>query len=467
MTVAVPTGLTPSPVDLRAELELLIVADLLGPTGGEEEEIDGREYVRDRYIVGALAPRSSVAIDPERTDDDGVEGDDSLSQPSDGESNPAQSTLFPSSFGMSFAVDGSQQALRIEVSWGRYERRARDAEEGSKPRQVWRRVPVRGEMTIPLIEGTLEPVSPLPEQADVRVRGRASRLNGDWLVTLFLVNGQPTPEKLRDRAWLFQPRLTVEAPEGQAAFIARSSLLVAPEAGDPERAQLDLLYRDEFEFAVGHGIATTAHRSDDPSRATRLETTAIPVYEVLRTEAPSIEERPDLVDLTLDMKELSDLPTDAIAEAVRPIASAYSAWLDTQEQRIADDPGVAGHQTSARLAIDDGRVVARRLMDAVDLLAVDATAADAFRFANRAMWLQRVHTEASKLRRERPDLSPDAAVTEVDGPANRTWRPFQLAFVLLNLPSLTDPRHAERRQPASPICSSSRPAAARPRRTSG
>ena len=35
-------------------------------------------------------------------------------------------------------------------------------------------------------------------------------------------------------------------------------------------------------------------------------------------------------------------------------------------------------------------------------------------------------------------------LAEVDEPKNHSWRPFQLAFVLLNLPSLADPTHPER-----------------------
>ena len=44
------------------------------------------------------------------------------------------------------------------------------------------------------------------------MRGRATRSGGCWLITLFLVNEQPTPRDNKDEAWLFQPKLTVTAP---------------------------------------------------------------------------------------------------------------------------------------------------------------------------------------------------------------------------------------------------------------
>ena len=52
-------------------------------------------------------------------------------------------------------------------------------------------------------------------------------------------------------------------------------------------------------------------------------------------------------------------------------------------------------------------------------------AARAFQFANRAMWQQRVRTIYSGLVRQ--GAKPNLAV--VDVPKNRSWRPFQLAFI--------------------------------------
>jgi hypothetical protein len=50
---------TISPHQLRAELEAMVLGDLLGPAGGDCEELTERT-VRDRYLVGVLAPSRSA-----------------------------------------------------------------------------------------------------------------------------------------------------------------------------------------------------------------------------------------------------------------------------------------------------------------------------------------------------------------------------------------------------------------------
>jgi hypothetical protein len=57
----------PSPRELRAELEQIVIRDLLGPAGGPAEELDERS-VRDRYLVGMLAPRGQL-LRPEQSDE--------------------------------------------------------------------------------------------------------------------------------------------------------------------------------------------------------------------------------------------------------------------------------------------------------------------------------------------------------------------------------------------------------------
>ena len=49
----------PSPLEMREMLEKMAIKELMGPAGGEEEEVD--ERIRDRYLVGILAPRHKGA----------------------------------------------------------------------------------------------------------------------------------------------------------------------------------------------------------------------------------------------------------------------------------------------------------------------------------------------------------------------------------------------------------------------
>src|SRR2546422_10884975 len=100
---------TPSSVTLRAELEAMILADLLGPAGGEAEQI-AEGNVRDRYLVGALAPLNVVAVDADRQTDPGIDGDDAIPEP-EIEQPAARPALHPSSIGFTCVVDGSAGLL--------------------------------------------------------------------------------------------------------------------------------------------------------------------------------------------------------------------------------------------------------------------------------------------------------------------------------------------------------------------
>lgn len=52
-----------SPLELRTELHKMVVADLLGPAGGEEETVD-EATVRSRYVVGLLALKDGMGWMP-------------------------------------------------------------------------------------------------------------------------------------------------------------------------------------------------------------------------------------------------------------------------------------------------------------------------------------------------------------------------------------------------------------------
>lgn len=440
----------PTPAELRAELEGLIVTDLLGPSDPHEQLPGVRSPVREWYLVGMLAPLGTI-VDPNRSDgDDLQDGDEGGGLGRD--DRPAKVVLFPSSMGFTAAVDGSCQALRVSGGWGRYEKvdNPDPAAVGAYQR-LWQRRPAGGSRDVPLIEGDILPFPPDPIRPEVVVRGRCRRTSRCWLVTLFLVNGQDQAPRNIDERWLFQVELAAEAVDGSAPFVGRQ---VAVPAGtgsnDDEVRHLDLLYREKVEFAVGHGVAVHAETAPgDPYRAKAVRTASIPRSEVAKVEAPRPDdpaldetERAMLRRVVLDMEALSKLDGPAAAAALEPLADAYDRWLDRQNSRGQQMKGAEADVAAA--AVLRARSIAQRLRSGVALLASDTVAAEAFAFANHTMWQQRVHTLVAAVRRKNPNVNlPDAEALVLSSP-NWSWRPFQVAFVLVNLPALTDPTHAER-----------------------
>ena len=111
---------TPSPAELRAELERLVMTDLLGPSSPDEQLPGVRTPVREWYLVGMLAPKGTI-VDPNRGDDGDLPGDDEGGAPGpDGQ--PAKVVLFPSSVGFTAAVELTCSSLTVSASWGRYEK---------------------------------------------------------------------------------------------------------------------------------------------------------------------------------------------------------------------------------------------------------------------------------------------------------------------------------------------------------
>ena len=113
---------------------------------------------------------------------------------------------------------------------------------------------------------------------------------------------------------------------------------------------------------------------------------------------------------------------------------------------MSAEPDLAAHRVGARSHLAGARRAAARLEAGITLLAEDDQAWEAWKFANSAMALQRAHTEIAAMRQRDSSVSLAAAAAQANAPQRRSWRPFQLAFVLLNLPSLTDPTHPDRAQ---------------------
>ena len=462
-TPAAPTlaAKVPTPMALRAELEDLIRKDLLGPAGGEEEELPRElKSVRDRYLLGMLAPRR-IRLRASENDVLAEGGDEGSEDGAADDSGLATDSLMASSIGLSCTVDGKVSKIEVSGHWGHYERAHSDTQTTptGQPALAWKRAQRGGQLDIPLAEGEVGPLTIDLAQPGVVLRGDVRRLSNDWLVSLFIVNTQIEPEQGKDAAWVFQAELAVAGVAGtnsEEGIFCRRPWQLDDKLLDPawrhEQRMLAMLYRKRCEFAVGHGVAVTAAAdAADPTRASRIATQVMPAHEVWATTQPTAADIAALGSLVLDMKALGDrsqLSDEALFASLEVLPTAYREWVTAQRARVAQtSEGLQGFEAEARTTMDACDAASDRIAAGIALLKADPHALNAFRFANRAMWQQRIHTLLSEaVRAGRP-----VTLANLDVPPSRSWRPFQLAFVLLNLPGITQLDHPERSDSADAV----------------
>jgi hypothetical protein len=439
---------------VRAEVEKLVRRDLLGPWGGELEEFAPRAMgPRERYLLGMLGPKHTPKSSVDEAGDvpdteTGVSGDARDGELSEIVTPQNLGRIWASSMGLAFAVPDEVAVVAVTVSWGRYAKSEVERDDGTKV-SSWTREPVRADKEVRLDgEGSFRVPLTGGEQGVFLAVAVRPQQDGRRVVELTLVNAQPEPQSNPDTAWLFQAELVVRALDGAAAiFLPIDDPLDDPEwtSDDFEEKHLRLLYRGERRYASGRNVAVHAEVRDGERFAHELRTTWIPAYDVPATIAAS----DGLAGVELSMDALAAASPAELKAGLAPLADGYADWLDRQEARIPDEVP-APLRATAEKAVFEARQAAGRIRAGIALLtdphhAGHETAVRAFRFANRAMALQRRHSTIAKLRQEHGWGFRQAEAEVVGrGVKEASWRPFQLAFVLLNLPALADPAHPER-----------------------
>jgi hypothetical protein len=182
----------------------------------------------------------------------------------------------------------------------------------------------------------------------------------------------------------------------------------------------------------------------------------LPTYEI-KPILP--REQDELPGVDLSFQSLSQDGEKAVASC-RQLAAAYAAWIREQEE-VANKPGFdPNHHQAASEHMAECRRCLERIEAGIELLA-DARQSHvsrAFAWMNEAMLAQQERYEiAAKHRREwKMDgkyLVLEKSLAEVlaeqkAGATQRSprgWRPFQLAFILMNLRSMVDRHHEERK----------------------
>ncbi len=403
---------------VREHLVRALEADLVGPFS--ETEVLPLPPSR-WYFTGFLAPREGREVEDPNADDEGGAGsdeDDEEAGPQD--PGPKQRSRFQASMGMSVLLPAGPETdrVRVTVSWAEYVKQGQDGSgpDRKKPKPSWRRVP-RAPVTVdvPLSEKAVGGDGvPIAAGERLFLRGKVGVVDlpakGTRALSLFLVNERPTAERgLEDEQFVFQVRMEIAFDRGLVARPNRQG----EDSDDWDERVADLAFRERCEWGVGHGTSVEAVRHDGEVRA--VATTWLPTADVPRVKT---RVEPGVV---VSMELLGALPDgDAARRALARLPEAYGAWIGAERGR--DIEGSARRDTRD-LLMRGAEETRRRIADGIDLLASSPEALEAFRIANRAMGM------AARVRRK--DQEPE-------------WRLFQLAFVILNLPGIFDPKRADR-----------------------
>ena len=412
-------------VEGRRKLVAWLRDQLIGPA----QEGSLRMSPLDRYPTGVLHPIDPglAGIDPASAGREEAEpsllDDSEEAPPADGGSEdrplaqPARRRRYvpPSSVGFSCFVRRDVR-LAITASAAVYEGAGERDEEGRFRGLEYTRARIPE-------QSVAWPGAAAPDgSGDAIWEGRAgidvrARPHGDGLIlTVTLCNrGELDPEappgpRTRDRVAksLFEARLECVVESGELVEYPR----VDPSLLTEEEQELELQYREQRIYAIGHGAA--ADWDVAPGRAARIWSDFLP-----EAEAPMMTVDTGGDDAVLDLARLAD---SSVMDDLARFVGDYSDWIEEQ-RRVASGLWTPGERATAARICGRMRIAVDRMRGCVEMLRADPLAAESFRLANRAT-LDQMH-QADRVAGREPKSG------------GYRWRPFQLAFLLTVMESAT------------------------------
>ncbi len=421
------------------------------------------------FIAPALGPRSAAAAAP---DDPAIQeesealgglfesddlGGDANAPPAEDDPPPEAPAVRrrydPSSIGLTVLLPVEVPRVEVHLSWGDYAAEPPVPEsvlapdgggaDEDAPRVDWLRRPRDAIVTLAVPQTGKAPPVAVPNSAPpqrpgcgwLELAAHARELTLDEpdrpprrvrALTVFLVNRRHEARRsYADIAYAFQARMELRCAEG---FVPRRNLS-GYRADDDDLRIADLHYRDAAEYAVGRNTAADWAAPDADGRVLAVWTEPLPTAEVERV-APNEEIPADAVAFGMEaLADAAEAGGPALLGRLGGLPDLYAGWIDTQRRLLAGLPG--RRQETARRLIEAMTCARDRIAGGVALLGRDERARTAFRVMNLAV------ARAARRRFAGPGGDPAAQRPP-------SWRPFQLAFILLNLDGLVERTHPER-----------------------
>lgn len=277
------------------------------------------------------------------------------------------------------------------------------------------------------------------EGVDAGICGLKHKLvNGFYSYTIMFLNmakGKPGKENL------YQSEISVNTEKNPELCFCDYSDLDMIQDYTEEEASNSLLYRNHKKY--GTGLGTSVNWKIDDYGKGMIYSDFFPMVEVPQMEF-TVDEKYKVDSKVFSMKFLSDLDeTDKEIKInyLKCLAKGYNDWIDEIESVIV---GMSVHHANtAKKHILNCRCCLKRIEDGINELNDNVKAWDSFQLANRAMFMQRVQIVLqSQFENVYPDNEDLGEILEnmdyYQQSDKHTWRPFQLAFLLMSISSITD-----------------------------
>ena len=448
----------------RDQLIEFVEREFIGPdpidwpdmTQTNGEEIISSDPPRIRYIAGILFPAKTTDSQADAQEDEleadfEAEGEDVEVPPrrrggeieflEDAEELINRSNAYrQSAISITVAIkDGD--AVRVKVSAGTYQKitvtdAATERKTDKYPRTALAWENDNNPIALPASNDGLKkfPIGATGLQFDVTYRYRI----GDCTIYTFTLENtkQTESDTIKDEDCFFQCKFMLYSDQG---FSPLSDSQRITEDEDYQSNQL--LYRNVKNYAIGHGCAADW---DDGEIVSWISTAIFPKYDIKPIVPSTIE------GVSLEMHKMSPYGSfsDTVTE-LRLMCEKYRGWINdlkTLRKELS-----AEYKITADRHISNCEICLSRMEKGVDLLEQNETVRIAFQYMNLAMLMQQLHYNLPLQRWEEDENNGIRLTNPVDLPivTDRNtwwgdksrygrWRPFQLAFVLMNLRSMYD-----------------------------
>jgi hypothetical protein len=334
---------------------------------------------------------------------------------------------------------------------------------GKLTSDYWLRVPIATDEIILSIEEMMSHVHKI----------LFSKGNKPWLA--FRVYNRTRPSEMKD-GWGTFSILIINELQGQAGKPPKDDEILFQNGIDllvdnpdiilpyPERKsfndtdeekELNLLYRKKRVYAIGHGssVVWTTDKAGGKTFVNTISTNVLPQYE-MKQVAPTGH-------VELSMLELSDKGNwNRALESLDRLKTEYEGWISSLEQDL-DRPEMNDYRDAAQTNIQKCRITLKRIVKGIDLLKSNDIGSDvvrSFRWMNRAMLWQQQRSKTTQRKWQFKNGNMVLAPLDNEGSQQFLpleeysnyekkkgyWRPFQLAFILMNLESVLNPQSDDR-----------------------